>query len=323
MQKVPDLGLEADIRRVEECIEENIQSDERLLTEIATYVIESGGKRLRPAMILLAYKSVGATEMRPAVELAAAFELIHSATLIHDDINDGGTMRRGRPAAYKQYGILNALVTGDFLFTRAFGIGGRFGKKVVAITVDTCSGLAEGEIRQKRNIGNVGLTREEYLAIVKRKTAGPIAAGGRIGALVGGGSSGQVEALGVCGLNLGIAFQMMDDILDVTGNPRVLGKGKGSDIREGNLTLLTIHALNDAPPAERVELARILQSTHKSPEDVERASGIIADSGAIQAVAEEARRFGSRALSAVEARDDLLYIEDLRELVTFVLTRDH
>jgi octaprenyl-diphosphate synthase len=323
MLGVPDLGLSEELQRVEDCIRESIRSEEGLLTEIAAYVIDSGGKRLRPTMTLLSFRAVGGTKIEAAIDLAASFELIHSATLIHDDINDGGTTRRGRVAAYKRYGILNALVTGDFLFTKAFGLGGRYGEEVVAITTEACSRLAEGEIRQKRNLGNVGMRPEEYLEIVAHKTANPISAGAKIGALVGGGTPQQADALASCGMDLGIGFQIMDDILDVTGSPEVLGKRTGSDLIEGNVTLLTIRALNDAPPDDRVELARIVQSTHKSPEDVETALRIIVDSGAVEAAKREARRYADMALATMESQPDLLFGDKFRNLIDFVLSRDH
>src|SRR5467141_361492 len=140
-----DFGVAKEMALVEERIRQSIVSDEPLLHDIARYVIDSGGKRIRPMVTLLAFRALGGTDVRQAVDLAAAFELIHSATLIHDDINDGGEMRRGRLAAEKKYGWQKALVTGDFLFVKAFGIGGRFDDDIVEITANVCAALAEGE----------------------------------------------------------------------------------------------------------------------------------------------------------------------------------
>src|SRR5436853_67488 len=164
-----DFGVANELALVEARIRESIVTEEPLLHDIARYVIESGGKRIRPMVTLLAFRALGGTEVRQAVDLAAAFELIHSATLIHDDINDGGDMRRGRLAAYKKFGLQNALVTGDFLFVKAFGIGGRFDDDIVEITANVCAALAEGEIRQKRHAHDTGVTRSEYLDIIQRK----------------------------------------------------------------------------------------------------------------------------------------------------------
>src|SRR5437879_6362462 len=156
---------------VEARIRESIVSEEPLLHDIAQYVIEAGGKRIRPMVTLLAFQALGGVDIAQAIDLAAALEMIHSATLIHDDINDGGDMRRGRLAAYKKFGLQNALVTGDFLFVKAFGIGGRFDDDIVEITANVCAALAEGEIRQKRHAHDTGVTRSEYLESIQGSQA--------------------------------------------------------------------------------------------------------------------------------------------------------
>src|SRR2546421_7850943 len=157
-----DFGVATELALVEARIRESIVTEEPLLHEIARYVIESGGKRIRPMVTLLAFRALGGTEVRQAVDLAAAFELIHSATLIHDDINDGGEMCRGRLAAYKKFGLQNALVTGDFLFVKAFGIGGPFGDDIVWIPANAFAALAAGGIRQNRHAHRTGGTRSGY-----------------------------------------------------------------------------------------------------------------------------------------------------------------
>ncbi|HEY5606303.1 MAG TPA: polyprenyl synthetase family protein, partial [Thermoplasmata archaeon] len=213
-----DFGVAKELALVEERIRESIVSEEPLLNDIARYVIDAGGKRIRPVVTLLSFQALGGKDVRQAVDLAAALELIHSATLIHDDINDGGEMRRGRLAAYRKFGLQNALVTGDFLFVKAFGIGGKFDADIVELTANACAALAEGEIRQKRHAYDSGVSREEYLDIIRRKTAMPIMAGAKIAGLLAGARLEHVEAAGDYGLNLGIAFQIVDDILDVIGD---------------------------------------------------------------------------------------------------------
>src|SRR5256885_5813762 len=191
-----DFGVTSELALVEARIRESIRTEEPLLHDIARYVIESGGKRIRPMVTLLALRALGGTEVRQAVDLAAAFELIHSATLIHDDINDGGDMRRGRLAAYKKFGLQNALVTGDFLFVKAFGIGGRFDDDIVEITANVCAALAEGEIRQNRHAHDTDGTRSEYLDILQRKTALPMSAGGPGAGPLGEAAPQHLQTLG-------------------------------------------------------------------------------------------------------------------------------
>src|SRR2546430_93776 len=210
-----DFGVTKELAMVEARIRESIVTEEPLLHDIARYVIESGGKRIRPMVTLLAFQALGGKEIRQAVDCAAAFELIHSATLIHDDINDGGEMRRGRLAAYKKFGLQNALVTGDFLFVKAFGIGGKFDDDIVEITANVCAALAEGEIRQKRHAHDTGVTRSEYLDIIERKTALPMSAGAKVAGLLANARLEDIEAVGYYRINLRNGFQTIADNLQL------------------------------------------------------------------------------------------------------------
>src|SRR2546428_7026047 len=240
-----DFGVAEEMALVEAKIRKGMVSEEPLLEDIARYVIEAAGKRIRPMVTLLAFKALGGQDIGQAIDLSAALELIHSATLIHDDINDGGEMRRGRPAAYKKFGLQNALITGDFLFVKAFGIGGKGDADIVELTADACAALAEGEIRQKRHAFDTAVTHEEYLDIITRKTALPIMAGPKINRLTAGARLHDTHAAGGDGPNLRNALHDVDHILDGVGDGALLGKRAGTDLREGNMTLLAIHALND------------------------------------------------------------------------------
>lgn len=317
-----DFGVGSELALVERRIRESIVSEEPLLTDIASYVIEAGGKRIRPTVTLLAFKALGGKDARQAVDLAAALELIHSATLLHDDINDGSEMRRGRLAAYQKFGLQNALVTGDFLFVKAFGIGGKFDADIVELTANACAALAEGEIRQKRHAYDVSVSRDEYLDIITRKTALPIMAGAKIAGLLAGARLEQVDAVGDYGLNLGIAFQIVDDILDVVGDGARLGKRAGTDIREGNVTLVAIHALNNGSAIGREELARIITERLKEDVEVERALRMMRDAGAVEKALADARHFGALAKEAVGPLPESEAKANLSRLVDYVLARD-
>ena len=317
-----DFGVSHELDLVERRIRGCLTSEEPLLTEIAEYVIASGGKRIRPTVTLLAFKAVGGQEIEKAVDIAAALELIHSATLVHDDINDGGTERRGRPAAYLKYGVQEALVTGDFLFTKAFRIGGKFDDDIVEMTARVAAALAEGEIRQRRHVGEVNLTREEYLNIISRKTAMPVATAARVGAILGAARAEHVEAAGAYGLNLGLAFQIVDDILDVVGDGMTLGKRPGMDIKEGSVTILSIHALQDGTVSDRSELIRIIRKRTKDWGEVQTAMRLIQESGAVEKSREDARGFGDRAVKALEGLPEGDPRRQMRDLIEFVLSRD-
>ncbi len=318
-----DFGVLQELALVEKKIRESVVSEEPLLTDIATYVIASGGKRIRPTVTLLSFKALGGQDIRQAVDLAAALELIHSATLIHDDINDGGEMRRGRPAAYKKFGLQNALVTGDFLFVKAFGIGGQFDGDIVELTANACAALAEGEIRQKRHAFDTAVTKDEYVDIIRRKTALPIMAGAKIAGLLAGARLEDVEAVGDYGLYLGIAFQIVDDILDVIGDGVRLGKPAGTDLKEGNVTLPAIHALNDGLQVDKPELARLLRKTNKASAELEAVLGILRTSGAVEKAWADARHYGELAKQAIAPLPPSEAKVNMLRLVDFVLTRDN
>src|SRR5437867_8879512 len=317
-----DFGVSHELDLVERRIRDSLASEEPLLTEIAQYVITSGGKRIRRVVTLLAFKAAGGEDIERAVDIAAALELIHSATLIHDDINDGGTERRGRPAAFLKYGLQEALVTGDFLFTRAFRIGGKFDDDIVDLTAKVCAALAEGEILQKRHLGDVTVTRETYLDIITRKTATPVATAARVGALVGHGRAEHVDAAGEYGLNLGIAFQIVDDILDVVGDGVTLGKRPGMDIKEGNVTLVAIHALNDGSSIDVRSLARLIAKRSKREQDVQRGLALLRHSGAIEKARAEAFAFGQLAKKALDPLPESDAKVSMVQLVDYVLSRE-
>ena len=317
-----DFGVFEELSLVEKKIRESVVSEEPLLTDIATYVIAAGGKRIRPTVTLLSFKALGGKDIRQAVDLAAALELIHSATLIHDDINDGGEMRRGRPAAYKKFGLQNALVTGDFLFVKAFGIGGQFDGTIVELTANACAALAEGEVRQKRHAFDTSVTKDEYVDIIRRKTALPIMAGAKIAGLLAGADLGDVDAVGDYGLYLGIAFQIVDDVLDVIGDGARLGKPAGTDLREGNVTLPAIHALNDGLPVDKPELARILRKTQKDGSELEEVLRVLRTSGAVEKAWADARAYGELAKQAIAGLPPSEAKVHMLRLVDFVLTRD-
>lgn len=317
-----DLSISKELSLVEDAIQANIASQEDLLTEIADYVIDAGGKRVRPAVTILSFYAVGGEQVESAIQIASALELVHNATLLHDDINDGGTVRRGRPAAYKKYGVHRALVTGDFLFTRAFAIGGKFDPRIVDLTAEACVHLAEGEIRQEADARNLATTEEEYLGIILRKTGWFFASGAKIGAVLGGGNADQVEALGEYGTHLGLAFQIVDDLLDVVGDEATLGKPTGTDVREGNMTLLLQHAFHNGNAAERAELGRIVRKESKTDGEVQRALELIVASGAAEEARARAGEHGVQAKEALGLLEPSPYKLELMRLVDLVLYRD-
>lgn len=316
-----DFGIQTELRMVDEKLHEMVKSREQVLTEASLHVIDAGGKRLRPTVTILAYKAVGGKDVQKIVDIAAGFELIHSATLIHDDINDGGSTRRGRMTVYKKYGIHNAVVTGDFLFAKAFQLGGAFDKTVVATTADACAALAEGEILQNRYRHRKDLTVDTYLQVAERKTAQPIKAGAMVGAYLAGGSAEEVESLGKFGLDLGVAFQIVDDILDFTGDEKKTGKMVGNDLKEGNLTLPSLLAIKSSEEVKRA-IMEVISQESPAVDAVRKCAQMVVKSGAVEKARGMAEYYGMEALGHLGCLPSTAHSKALRAVITKVLERD-
>jgi len=235
--------IDEDLLRVEARIAEVIAAREPRLTEISDYLINAGGKRVRPAVALLVFRACGGSDVTDMVDLSVSLELIHTATLLHDDIIDSNDVRRGKDAAPVRFGIADTLVTGDFLFSRAFQVCGRFEERIVNWAADACVQLTEGEIMQARYRRNVAVTEADYLEIIARKTASLFAAGTRIAAHLARLEDAAVERMDECGRQIGLAFQMIDDLLDIEGDPAKTGKRVGTDLLDGNPSLPVVWGL--------------------------------------------------------------------------------
>jgi octaprenyl-diphosphate synthase len=316
-----DFGIQDELRLVDEKLRETVRSQEPVLTDAAMHVISAGGKRLRPTVTILSYKALGGKDNARIVDIAAAFELIHSATLIHDDINDGGSTRRGRESVYKKWGLHDAIVTGDFLFVKAFRIGGVFDRVIVETTADACSALAEGEVLQNRYRHRNDLTVDTYLQVAERKTAMPIRAGAMVGGYLAGGSADEIQALGSYGLDLGIAFQIVDDILDFTGDEDRLGKMVGNDLKEGHLTLPSLLAIKDSEEARKAILETVSREA-PSADEVKRCTDLVVRSGAVEKAMGMGEYYAMEALGHLGCLAGNEYSKGLRDLVSRVLGRD-
>ena len=222
-------------------------------------VLNAGGKRLRPILFLLAYQVAGGTKRDDVMPLALAFELIHTATLVHDDINDEAQQRRGIPTIHAQAGQAKAVIAGEWLFVQGFGLGGRYSEQIVSIIARCCANIAVSEFHQLDHVLNLATSPEDYLSIVKGKTAGPFASGCYAAGLVAGLDEEQAKALERFGMELGIAFQLVDDILDLRGDER-MGKPRGADVYEGKMTLPLIHALTLSHGTHRQRLSELIES---------------------------------------------------------------
>lgn len=306
----PDTTLAEALRLVEARLAQQVQSREPLLSETAEYLIGSGGKRVRPAVTLLMFRACGGRELDDIIDVATALELIHSATLLHDDIIDGSEVRRGKDSALRKYGLAHTLVTGDFVFSRAFQLCARFEEKLINWAAEACISLTEGETMQGRFRHNPGVTLPDYLEIISRKTASIFQQGARTAAYLAGAADAVVSAMAECGFNVGMTFQIVDDLLDVEGDPTRIGKPVGIDLRDGNPSLPVVLALR-----RDHEVARVYQILVPTADDIETALSRIRRCG----VLDEARRLAGEYGGRARAQLDLLPSSpDKHQLLTLI-----
>jgi heptaprenyl diphosphate synthase len=281
--EAPDAALEADIRvrldRVEEALEKAVVADSDLLAATAKYLLSAGGKRFRPMLVLLAGYFGDPTDPR-LIPGSVAIELTHLATLYHDDVIDEADDRRGVPSANARWDNTVAILTGDYLFARASEISADLGPDVCRLLARTIGVLCDGQIREVDSSGKVEQTEESYLEIIRRKTGVLIATSCRLGGMVSDAPEEQVEILEEFGEALGMAFQLSDDIMDVTASQLELGKEPGTDMKEGVYTLPVLHALNEGP--DRDELQRLLAHGAPDGEMLDRALEIVRTGGSIE-----------------------------------------
>ncbi len=251
-------GVKDDLRAIEVELANNLHPRFKLVNKVAGHILFAGGKRLRPLLMIICARLCGYSGNNQNI-YAVSFEYLHAATLLHDDLIDQGTLRRGKPAAYTTYGNETAVLTGDFLLARALAVSALTGNlEVVRTIVDITEQMSQGEIDQLDKKGRVDLTEAEYLEIIHCKTAVLFQGACRVGGLIADAAVSHVKALSDYGLNLGMAFQMTDDLLDYTGDVDNWGKGIGTDLKEGKLTLPVIKALERADGADKEKIAAMI-----------------------------------------------------------------
>ena len=262
VENVEEMDLDSIRNLVEEAIEgmvlEKMESPfDNPVMSIAKDVLLSGGKRYRPMLALIAFKAAGGEDIEEVLDLALSAELIHTATLIHDDVYDQSKMRRGKPTIHSSHGIAHAIIAGDYLFSLGFEFGAKYDERVVGRVRDSCAAVASGEILQFEHIHNLNTNPEDYYSIIDGKTAMPFASGGSCAAMIAGSSEEIVEAAWGYGMELGRAFQLVDDLLDLVGE-EIIGKPRGTDVHEGKMTLPIIYALTMLHGSDRSHLEDVL-----------------------------------------------------------------
>ena len=307
------------MREVDLVIARRLDSSVPLVGQVSKYIIAAGGKRLRPALLLLTCGALGYVGSQ-RFNLAAVVEFIHTATLLHDDVVDESALRRGNPTANEAFGNPASVLVGDFLYSRAFQMMvDAQSMRIMEVLADATNVIAEGEVMQLMNMHNAELNEQAYLQVIRSKTAKLFEASARIGAIL---ADAPAEIEGACadyGQALGTAFQVIDDVLDYTGNAEVLGKNLGDDLREGKTTLPLIAAMQRGSDSERDLIKRAIESGDADLlEDVVR---IVRDTGALDIARDAARSEAVRAIAAVERLPKSTYSACMVDLASDLLRR--
>ena len=305
--------VRADLRKVEEVFSQQSVSNVRPITEIGQYLAVSGGKRLRPALVLLASKFCG-FEGPSAVRLAAVVEMIHTATLVHDDVIDEAELRRGRPSTNSRWGNLYMQAFNLALAERNF--------RILDLLIALTQSMVEGEMIQLTELGKIDMTEDDYLELSYRKTACLFSVCVRLGAVLAGKSEEDETKLGSYGANLGLAFQIVDDVLDFTSTEEKLGKPTGSDLREGKVTLPLIYLLSKCRREEAEKVARVLEERSFRSVRLYEVLELMESYRSLEAAREKARQFAELARSCLAGFPDSIYKDALRSLPDFILERE-
>jgi octaprenyl-diphosphate synthase len=307
------------MREVDNVIADRLASDVPLVGQISQYIIAAGGKRLRPALLLMV---CGALDYRHSqrFSLAAVVEFIHTATLLHDDVVDASTLRRGRATANETFGNPASVLVGDFLYSRAFQMMVEAGQmRIMQILADATNVIAEGEVMQLMNMHDASLDEAGYLRVIRSKTAKLFEASARLGAVLAGSPPLVEEACATYGQALGTAFQIIDDVLDYDGNAAEMGKNLGDDLREGKATLPLIAAMQRGSAAEAATVRNAIENG--SAEHLEAIVGIVRKTGALDIAREAAAAEAGRAIAAIGHLPANQYTASLLQLAAQLLVR--
>ena len=310
-----------EFEQVNQLIVEQLQSNVPMVENVGHYIVDAGGKRLRPLLVLLSAAALGHCD-QAQIKLAAVIEFIHTATLLHDDVVDISSLRRGRPTANAEFGNAPSVLVGDFLYTRAFQLMVQLGDMdILRHMADTTNTIAEGEVLQLTRAGDASTTEAQYLDVITRKTAVLFAAGCWGAARLGRRDEQTMQEMREFGLNLGIAFQMIDDVLDYEGDPATMGKNVGDDLTEGKPTLPLIHVLREGTEAEQALVRRAI--TEKTADQIDDILTAVRRCGALDYTRAQARRYHDLALAGLAQLPDSDARTALQQITDLSINRDH
>ncbi len=309
-----------DMSGVDDVIRARLSSEVVLINEIGNHLITAGGKRLRPALVLLSTRALGNTQTVTPHLLAAVIEFIHTATLLHDDVVDHSDLRRGKQTANAVWGNSGAVLSGDFLYSRSFQMMVEAGlPDVMSVMADTTNAVAEGEVLQLMNQGDPEVDETRYNRVIELKTAVLFRAAAEIGAIAAGVDQAKRQAMATYGHALGMCYQLIDDVLDYDADPEVSGKAIGNDLAEGKPTLPLIYAMRHGKPEDALLIRRAI-GEGQTPE-LEQIRSIVERTGAIPYTRALAEQHAERAITAIQGLEASPYRDSLQSLARFTVQR--
>ncbi len=323
-QPSPKTGIEAliadDMQRVDQLIHTSLQSDIGLINKVTRHIVGGGGKRLRPTLLLLIVHHFGYTGSQH-INVATIIELIHTATLLHDDVVDASLLRRGRETANQRWGNEASVLVGDFLYSRAFQMMVNTGSmRVMDVLSEATNTIAEGEVRQLLNTHDPHLGEDDYINVIQSKTAKLFEATGRLGAIFGGGDDDDEAAMAVYGKHLGTAFQLVDDVLDFNASSATLGKSIGDDLAQGRPTLPLIYAIQNSNRQDAEQIRQVI--VNGGLEAIYTIQQIVRQSGALEYTIALAERAATKATGALQRFKHTPYLDALYDLAKFSVARE-
>ena len=313
--------ISEDMKAVDDLICQRLQSEVVLINQLSQYIINSGGKRLRPALVLLSARAFGYQGTQHH-DLAAIIEFIHTATLLHDDVVDASELRRGKETANSIWGNEASVLVGDFLYSRAFQMMVDVGDmQIMSILADATNTIAEGEVMQLMNIHDADTTEQRYLDVIHSKTAKLFEAGTRLGALINNMDSETEQAMAAYGMHLGTAFQLIDDVLDYSASSDEMGKNIGDDLAEGKPTLPLIYAMRQGTPEQANVVRKAIEEG--GHDNIDAVMVAIESTGAIKYTADAAEKEAQLAIAALEKVPASPYKEAMLSLARFSVNRSY
>ena len=303
-------------------IEKQLSSDIELINNISQYIVNSGGKRIRPLIVLLSARACGASDLDRIVKAAAMIEFIHTATLLHDDVVDNSDSRRGIKTAHQSFGNESTILVGDFLYSRAFQIMVQINHMgIMEVMSDATNTIAEGEVLQLINSGNPKINKEQYLEVIYRKTGKLFEAAMVVGGLLSNQSQTVLNTVQLFGKELGMAYQIVDDVLDYSSSFEIMGKDVGDDLAEGKVTLPMIYTLERAMPDMQEMIGQAI--LNKDSKNADKIIGSIQSTGSIASSVNDAKEKTEFALHSIQSLDNSKYKTALTNLAEIILHRSY